>query len=141
MQDYYPQTRGHLTAALILVAALVVFCGTAHAELRTYDMLTKEELAELNRLEDVYFKGVRDEALTLLSSSFDAHTILHSFTPQVRIVRQRKRDSLNSVTRYLCHLRLEQEFITNYIRILREDALDFAMDGLLKKSRRLKGGY
>lgn len=134
-------TGGKSAAGLILAAALFLFTAQAHADPRTYDTLTHEELAELSRLETLYFKGVREEGLSLLTASFDAHTILQSFAPQVRIIRQRKRAELNAVTRYLCSLQLEQEFITHYIQVLRDDALDYALDGLLHKSRRLKGGY
>ncbi|MDL2272303.1 hypothetical protein LJC23_04645 [Desulfovibrio sp. OttesenSCG-928-I05] len=106
--------------------------------LRTYDTLNREERAELERLEQIYLNGVRNEGVAMVTAFFDTHTVIQTFTPQARIIRQRKRSQLNDVVRYLCSLRLEQEFITFYADRLRDDAVDYALDGMLKKSRSLK---
>lgn len=126
-----------LTALLALLIVLPCFAWPASAQEtpRTYDSLSAEELAHLSGLESAYFLGVRAEAVKMVGSYFDTHTIIQTFTPQVRIIRQRKRDELNAVLRYLSSLRLEQEFISLYIDILREDAVDQALDAMLAKSR------
>ncbi|MDL2307754.1 hypothetical protein LJC48_07015 [Desulfovibrio sp. OttesenSCG-928-C06] len=107
----------------------------AIAEPRTYNTLNTEELKHLEELEDKYFRAVRDDAVKLVTTFFDTHTIIQTFTPQVRIIRQRKRALLNNVMRYLYRLGLEHEFINNYIDRIYDYALDYAMDGMLQKSR------
>ena len=125
-----------------VLALLLAFSGLAAPAAfgdqgcsRSYDSLSAEELAHLRKLEEAYFLGIRTEAVKMVGSYFDTHTIVQTFTPQVRIIRQRKRDELNEVLRYLCSLRLEQEFITLYVNILRDDAVDQALDAMLAKSR------
>lgn len=107
----------------------------AYAQTRTYDALSSEEIVHLTQLEERYFDGIRDEAVKMVTTFFDTHTIIQTFTPQARIIRQRKREMLNDVLRYLCSLDLEQEFISNYIHRLRDDAVDYAVDAMLQKSR------
>lgn len=126
---------------LLLCAAIPVHAaepGGLSGSVRTYDTLSMEELAELARLESLYLNGVRNEAVAMVTAFFDTHTVIQTFTPQARIIRQRKRSQLNDVVRYLCSLRLEQEFVTFYVERLRDDAVDYALDGMLKKSRSLK---
>ena len=128
-----------MACTLLLCAAIcLLFCSDAHAATRTYDTLTAEELAHLGTLEDEYFTAVRDDAVKQVRAFFDVHTIMQTFIPQIRILRQRNRDKLNEITRYLCGLHLEQEFITHYITVLREDVVDFALDAMLKKTNGLR---
>ena len=130
-----------LCKASVIPALFLLFlfcCQTARAEVRTYDTLTAEELAQLSKLEKRYFEEVRADAVKLITSFFDTRTILQTFTPQVQIIRQRKREQLNDIVRYLCALRLEQEFITNYTNILRSDVVDYALDGMLQRTRELR---
>ena len=126
-------SRAALTAVLVLTLSLISF--SALAETRTYDTLTERELAELDELEEKYFNEIRNEALPMINVFLDTHTILQTFSPQVKIIRQRKREILNEITRYLYSLKLETEFITHYLGWLREDAADYALDAMLKKSR------
>lgn len=102
---------------------------------RTYDTLSQEENAELERLSDICFAEVRKEALTLLQARFDVNTILRTFTEQIRVIRYRKRQLFLDVERYLYSLRLNPEFVDSYMRSLREDAVYYALDALIQKSR------
>jgi len=121
-----------------LFLLLLLCCPSAQATTRTYDMLTAEELQHLSYLENQYFEEVRAEAVQMVTTFFDTRTIIQTFSPQVPIIRQRKREQLNDITRYLCSLRLEQEFITHYIGILRSDVVDYALDAMMQRSRQLR---
>jgi hypothetical protein len=112
--------------------------STAKAEYITYDKLSPEALSELERLETIYFDGVRSEALKLMTIHFDVHTIFATFTPQIRIIRQRKRQELRAVERYLYSCGLREEFVSGYIGRLREDVVDCALDALLEKAKTLR---
>ncbi|MDL2207486.1 hypothetical protein LJB81_02650 [Desulfovibrio sp. OttesenSCG-928-M14] len=102
---------------------------------RTYDTLTPEEGAELERLTDLCFKKIEKEALTLLQARFDVHTILRTFMDQIRVIRQRNRALFLDVERYLYSLRLNTEFIDSYMNNLREDTVMHALDVLIQRSR------
>lgn len=127
-----------LLVIVIPLALLAAFPDMSWAEAtaaRTNDTLTVEELAHLARLEARYFQGVREEAVKMIGTFFDTHTIIQTFTPQVRIIRQRKGGELREILRYLSSLRLEQEFITFYVNMLREEVVDQAVDAMLRKSQ------
>jgi len=125
-------------AAPALFLLLLLCVAPAQAETRTYDLLTAAELKHLAELEKKYFEGVSAEAVKMVTVFFDTRTIIQTFSPQVTIIRQRKREQLNDITRYLCSLRLEQEFVTHYIGILRSDVLDYALDSMLQRSMQLR---
>ena len=132
----HPFCTAFAIPALFLLFLLC--CPPVQAGTRTYDMLTAEELKHLSELENRYFEAVRAEAVQMITAFFDTRTVIQTFSPQVTIVRQRKRELLNDITRYLCSLRLEQEFITHYINILRSDVVDYALDGMLQRSQQLR---
>ena len=132
----YPFRTAFAIPALFLL--LLLCCPSAQAATRTYDMLTAEELKHLSYLENKYFEEVRAEAVQMITTFFDTRTIIQTFSPQVPIIRQRKREQLNDIKRYLCSLRLEQEFITHYIGILRSDVVDYALDAMMQRSRQLR---
>jgi hypothetical protein len=130
-----------LCKASVIPALFLLFlfcCQAAQAEVRTYDTLTAEELAQLSKLENRYFEEVRAEAVKLVTTFFDTRTIIQTFTPQAHIIRQRKRELLNDIVRYLCTLRLEQEFITHYTNRLRDDVVDYALDAMLQRSKEFR---
>lgn len=124
-----------LCVLLLFSTAPALFPAPALAFDRTYDTLTPEENAELSRLEERCLKAVRDDALQLLTARFDVHTILRTFTDQIRIIRQRHRALFLDVERYLYSLRLNPEFIDSYMFNLREDSVMGGLDALLLKSR------
>ena len=120
--------------------AFMIGLGTpfaAKAEYVTYDQLSPETLAELDLLEMKYFEGVRDDALKLMNIHFDVHTILSTYTPQVRIIRQRKRQEIKTIERFLYSAGLREEFVNDYIHRLRDDVVDYALDVLLEKAKKL----
>ena len=131
--------RTYAPISILLLSLLLApaFAATALAYdgERTYDTLTPEEDAELERLSGLCFKRIEKEALTLLQIRFDVHTILHTFTDQIRVIRQRNRALFLDVERYLYSLRLNTEFIGNYMQNLREDTVMHALDVLIQKSR------
>ena len=122
------QTKHHFRAAFAIPALLLLLCcPPAQAETRTtrtYDTLTIKELKHLSALEHKYFEGVSAEAVQMVTAFFDTRTIIQTFSPQVTIIRQRKREELNDITRYLCSLR--------------NDVLDYALDSMLQRSMRLR---
>lgn len=120
---------------LALLSLFYALPALAYDGERTFDMLTPEENQELARLEERCFNAVREESLKLLVARFDTHTILRSFPEQIRILQQRKRPFFLEVERYLYSLRLNSEFITSYIRTLKEDTVLHALDVLIVKAR------
>ena len=112
-------------------------CGTtaAYDGERTFDQLTAAETAKLDRMSQTCFDEVRKESLALLEVHLDVNTILRTFTDQIRVVRHKKRHLFLDVERYLYSLRLNTEFITGYMRDLREDSVYHSLDALIRKSR------
>lgn len=122
-------------ARLVLFFVLAASPALAYDGERTYDQLTEQENAELERLSVICFDEVRRESLALLEVRLDVNTILRTFTDQIRVVRQKKRRLFLDVERYLYSLRLNTEFIDGYMRDLREDAVYYSLDALIRKAR------
>lgn len=133
----YTQLRQTLLYGICVIALVLGSALSASADTITYDKLSPESLAELELLEKKYLDGVKDEALKLMTIHFDVHTIFATFTPQVRTIRQKKRQELKSIERYLYSAGLREEFVNGYIGRLREDAVDYALDALLQKAKTL----
>lgn len=127
--------RRCLYVPLLLCALLLCSAASAYDGERTYDQLTAEENLELERLSQLCLDEVRKESLALLEVRLDVNTILRTFTDQIRVVRQKKRPLFLDVERYLYSLRLNSEFIGDYMRELREDSVYYALDALIRKSR------
>lgn len=119
-----------LCSCLLFQTAVLAYDGE-----RTYDTLTQEENSELERLSALCMDEVRQESLALLEVRLDVNTILRTFTEQIRVVRQKKRHLFLDVERYLYSLRLNTEFISNYMHDLREDTIYHSLDALIRKSR------
>ena len=122
---------------IFVALCALLLCGGAFAYdgERTYDQLTDDENRQLELLSQRCLDEVRKESLSLLEVRLDVNTILRTFTDQIRVVRQKKRPLFLDVERYLYSLRLNTEFIGDYMRELREDSVYYALDALIRKSR------
>lgn len=135
-----------MRTTLCFTLALLLLCAApapvlAYDDERTIDTLTAQEVAELDRLEGNYFKEMRTEGLKLLTSKLDMHSILRSFPEQLRILQQRKRKQYQDVERYLYSLRLNPEFIDSYMRNLKDDSINYAMDTIIQRAKGMRSRH
>ena len=105
------------------------------AEARTFDQMNDAELKRISDVTLAYYLCISDRLDTVTDADKSTpERILATYPPYIRILRQQCRIKLLDVEKELYFLRLNPEFVTNYVVMLRDDVEHFALQQVLKKA-------